>query len=337
MIKSNYTSWNINEKEFSEAWTDIQKLHFFARYAVLAPSGHNTQPWKLSTKETSLVLLLNQDHYLSMDGSGLLSVEPCISLGTFLEVFDLAARGFGYELAIKTILDGHNVAEISIRTRITAKPKLLDAIVKRVSNRNPYIQTPVDQILLKELHGTKFSGVKTTTVVDHQDIAFVAKQTEIAIGSIMTNPLYRKVLSHWVRTNQTRKFDGMPGFTHGFGNLKSLASKSVIRYAPAGGPQAKKSGDLIKKSGALIIVRCENNSQESFMNAGRIYSRICVNAQMAGFATSALGASVLDSNTRENMKKHFKITDRPVYLIRLGKTNVRAEHSPRWPIEKILT
>ncbi len=95
MLKKNYVAWHINPNSFSEDRPAIKKLEFFARYAILAPSGHNTQPWQLKPLKSSLILSLNPDHYLSIDGSGLLSIEPLVSQGTFLEVLSMAARGFG--------------------------------------------------------------------------------------------------------------------------------------------------------------------------------------------------------------------------------------------------
>lgn len=337
MFKRNYAAWSIDKNKFSHQWSDIEKLLFFARYAILAPSGHNTQPWKLFLRKKSIAVAINKAHYLSIDGSGLLSVEPYISLGTFLEVYNLAAKGFGYELKIQLFPDEKHVAEIMIKSTTEPRLQLLDAITTRVSNREQYKSEPVAESTLAKISSHDFSGVASTLVNTRSDIDFVANQTRVALESIMSNSFYRKELSKWVRTNHTRKYDGMPGFTHGFGDTQSLVSKMAVRYIPKHGPGAKKSEKLIQHSGALIIVCCSNEQTESFINAGRLYSQLCVMANSSGLATSALGASVLDSNTRELMKQHFNIQDRPIYIIRLGKAFSKAEHSPRWPLEKIIS
>ena len=337
MIKKNYAAWQIDPNEFSHAWNEIDKLKFFARYALLAPSGHNTQPWQLTVKDKSIDVSINKSHYLSIDGSGLLSVEPYISIGTFLEVFSLAAHGFGYELNIKLLPKEKVVAEVSLKSRIKSKPILLAAITNRASNRNPFEQDPIDNKTLKEIMDCNFPGVKTTVLTDRPSIDFVAEQTEAAVKAIMGNQAYRDELSAWVRTNQTRKYEGMPGFTHGFGTLKSLLSKPAIRRGAKLGPQARKSAKLINDSGALIIVRCIDNRKESFINAGRIYSRICVLANSYQLDSSALGASVLDPDTRKEIKGYFNINDRPVYILRLGRAKTKAKHSPRWPLELIIS
>lgn len=337
MVKKNYRAWYVSPKDFSHTWTDKKKLETFARWALLAPSGHNTQPWKLVSQNKSLRLELNREHYLSIDGSGLLSVEPYISLGTFIEVFSLAARGFGYEVDTNLILKDDKIAEITIKKSLAPEPEILKAIAHRTSNREPYLEKPIGKSILERITSPQPKGAGGLTLTKRADISFVATQTKRAIRAIMGNPAYRDELSKWVRANHTRRFDGMPGFTHGFGNIKALASKLAVKHGAKLGPQADKSANLILKSGALVIVYCKNSRTESFIDAGRLYSRICVLARMHGLASSALGAAVLDPSTREVVKKHFGIKHRPVYILRLGKATKPARHSPRWPLEKVLS
>jgi hypothetical protein len=39
--------WNVSEEGFPVQGEPEEKLHFLLNYAMLAPSGHNTQPWLL--------------------------------------------------------------------------------------------------------------------------------------------------------------------------------------------------------------------------------------------------------------------------------------------------
>ncbi len=337
MVKTNYSAWHVNSQDFSAKWSDLQKLVFFARYAILAPSGHNTQPWQISTQAKTLNVAVNRAHFLSIDGSGLLSVEPYISIGTFIEMFVLAGRGFGYEVAVELFPNPGQVVRFSIAGATNVQPSLLEAIKQRASNRNMFVQTPINSNSLSEITAHNLSGVTAHIITERADINFVAQQTEDAIKSIMSNPLYRKELSSWVRTNFTRQYDGMPGFTHGFGNLKALFAKPGVRFGAKLGPHAKRSAELIQNSGTLVIVGCQDNQKSTFVNAGRLYSHICVLAQNTGLASSALGASVLNSATRDQVKQHFKIAERPVIVLRLGQPLHKARHSPRWPLERLLS
>src|ERR687891_523520 len=42
---STLEAWNVRENDFPKDGSLSEKMNFLLRYAILAPSGHNTQPW----------------------------------------------------------------------------------------------------------------------------------------------------------------------------------------------------------------------------------------------------------------------------------------------------
>ena len=44
------TPWEVNEEELPAKGESEDKLKFLLRYAILAPSSHNSQPWKFSVR-----------------------------------------------------------------------------------------------------------------------------------------------------------------------------------------------------------------------------------------------------------------------------------------------
>ena len=253
-IKPNYSAWSIKESEFPTSGSDTDKLIFFCNYAILSPSGHNSQPWLINIQTDSITLSINKDHYISGDKSGLLSVEPYVSLGAFIETLSFAAEAFGYKLSIDYSSDDSSIATFKINSKIPSRPELLTAITSRVSNRFPFKNEEIDKKVLKQLTSHNFASISVRTVTSSKDKAFLGDMTKRAIKSIMSKPKYRQELAEWVRTNTTKKYDGMPGFTHGINLTLSIIAKYAVRYASKHGPQAEKSKDLIIKSGAIIIM-----------------------------------------------------------------------------------
>ena len=45
-MKESLAVWNIKPERFPKKGTWKNKLKFLVRYGILAPSGHNSQPWK---------------------------------------------------------------------------------------------------------------------------------------------------------------------------------------------------------------------------------------------------------------------------------------------------
>jgi nitroreductase len=48
MAEKNLIAWNVDAGDYPSSGEMDEKLKFLLRYAVLAPSGPNNQPWKLA-------------------------------------------------------------------------------------------------------------------------------------------------------------------------------------------------------------------------------------------------------------------------------------------------
>lgn len=44
-ISARTTAWRVSDDDFWELKSRGEELEFLLQYAILAPSGHNTQPW----------------------------------------------------------------------------------------------------------------------------------------------------------------------------------------------------------------------------------------------------------------------------------------------------
>lgn len=334
MVKKNYKAWHVSADDFSEDWPDIKKLQFFARYAVLAPSGHNTQPWHFSPHQQTLLLKPNPERHLSYSGTA--AAEPHISLGCCLETLCLAARGFGYELIIKYHSQDDLVATVALGGKVSAERSLLEAIVTRTSNRNPYQSESLPAHLLRRFTESEFADVSAQPITSKKDIAFLADQTKQATHVIMSDQRFRAELSKWVRNNVSKQYDGMPGFAQGMPMPPSLIAKHIIKQVDISKSQARKDASRVLQSPALILIKVKRPGAEGFLNAGRLYARICVQAQQQGIATSGVGAAAIDPETKKTIRAYFELQDQPVAIIRLGRTDKRARHTPRWPLQKVM-
>jgi hypothetical protein len=334
VAKVNYAAWHVSPSEFSKDLPDIKKLQFFAKYAILAPSGHNTQPWRLSQADNTL--LLKADYSRLLPYSGVLAKEPYVSLGSFLGVFELAAKGLGYKVAIKYELKDDLIATIRLAGQTAADPSLLEAITHRVSNRNFYKTDPVHDSYLTEITRSEFKNVSTLVISDRDDIAYIADLTTQATLTTFADKEFRAELSKWVRNNLTRQHDGMPGFVQGIPTPVSMFAKHAVKNLDISKDQAKKDSTRILHSGNLAVISIENPTEAALLDGGRVYAQICVLAQLHGFATTGAGAAIIDPETTQEMIKKFKLPGKPIAIIRLGTATKAAKHAPRWPLSKLL-
>lgn len=331
--QKNYAAWHIDASEFSDAWPVDKKLDFFARYAVLAPSGHNTQPWLFVHEKDGLLLTVNPARELPF--SGALAAEPYVSLGACLEVFTLAAKGLGYDIHVEYLFDNKTIARLSIGRKVKPSSELLTAITERVSNRSLYKEEVPPQNVLDAIATHPLQHVTLRMVTDKKDISYLAEKTLEATAEIMTEQEFRNELSKWVRNNITKQHDGMPGFVQGMPTPPSLLAKHVVRRFDISKTQAKLDAKRVSHSPVLAIICAQSDEPIAYLEVGRLYARLCIQAIQEGVASSGVGAAVISPTTKKAIAKRFELPTLPTAMLRLGHATQKARHTPRWPVEQV--
>lgn len=335
METSNYRAWKVDPSGYLASKTDIERLKHIARYAILAPSGHNSQPWALSIEGQNLIVSVNYQRALSGPGKDL--GEPEISLGAFLETLDLAALGFGRRLNICITESEEFVATVSLGDESQPDPSLLAAIATRTSNRGAYDTKSIDSEVLALICNSELPGVSTAIVTKRPDIDFLCEQTAQGTKNILSRPDFKSELSEWVRNNWTKQFDGMPGFTQGMPGIPSLMGSYAIRHLDISKKQAVVDAERVRESGAIILVLQQRLSSSENLNAGRLFASICIRAAQLGFATSAVAAAAMSEETNQATVDRFDLQQAPKVCVRVGRAIGPARHSPRWPLEHLFS
>ncbi|MBA3874573.1 MAG: nitroreductase, partial [Anaerolineae bacterium] len=88
-----YSAWNVEEYHFPRHGTLSEKLTFLLNYTILAPSLHNTQPWKFTVHDNEIRVLADRTRQLQVADPD--ARELYISLGCALENLLTAATFFG--------------------------------------------------------------------------------------------------------------------------------------------------------------------------------------------------------------------------------------------------
>ena len=64
MAAGNLTAWTVYASDFPASGATIDKARFAVRYAILAPSSHNTQPWRYIINGDELLLCADRTRSL---------------------------------------------------------------------------------------------------------------------------------------------------------------------------------------------------------------------------------------------------------------------------------
>lgn len=125
MVDPTSNPWDVTADQFPVTGSTLEQLRFLVHYAVLAPSGHNTQPWLFAVSGDSLELFADRTRTPPV-------VDPedralVISCGAVLFHFRIALRRFGYAGSIETLPDS---TQPDLLARIALGQKLPPALIK---------------------------------------------------------------------------------------------------------------------------------------------------------------------------------------------------------------
>ena len=130
----NYDFWKnsaLNPREFN-ALKVRARLEYLCFLAHLAPSTHNTQPWRFFADETEQSITIYIDRHFVLPASDVNGRQTTISLGCALENMVCGARYFGFNPTIELLTnDANKVKPFSKNEpRLTAVIKIKFAEIK---------------------------------------------------------------------------------------------------------------------------------------------------------------------------------------------------------------
>jgi hypothetical protein len=146
---------SIDDSEFYELESRHDQMEFLLRYAVLAPSGHNTQPWTFAIVPDGIEVFADYTRRLPQADPA--DRELLMSVGAAIFNLRVAAAHFGYESSVlyqRTDCDTPAAALVTLRETCgpdQALRRLFPAIVRRRTNRHLFDGRPIDTDALASL------------------------------------------------------------------------------------------------------------------------------------------------------------------------------------------
>ncbi len=332
---TNYSAWDVSSQDFPIKGAIEKQIEFLCRYAILAPSVHNVQPWRFEIDNSTLRVFLAKERTLEAgDPTGR---EGWLSIGAAIENLLVAAKYFGLSAA-EIRRNAHSVeyAFTPGQADLHLEP-LMQAMVNRASNREPYSSTPVARETLDEIAGNQDEGVQVVASSDRKLIELIANLTGRAIAIALGNPSFRDELSSLVRSSWTKKSTGMPGFGLAVSGARSLIENKLIRSGATADAQGKKEHDVLIHSGAVVLVFADGDTQPYWINAGRAYQRAALVATAHSLDTATMAATVEAADFHLDVERYCDTGGRLLAVMRIGHSGKPARHSPRLAAHEVVT
>ena len=213
------TPYQVDENDFPWTGPEEEQILFLLRYAILAPSTHNTQPWKFGLVPGGVEVYADYSRRLPVVDPR--NRELLMSVGAALFTLRVAAERFGMECRVTYSPGGDSerplaVASLTRRTKGESAEEgiasLFGQILRRHTNRHPFLYSRVPETILRNIRGLGASARASLAVsTDGTVNSRVGELVAAADRMQLADPSFRGDLAEWIRPNWTQRPDGVTG------------------------------------------------------------------------------------------------------------------------------
>lgn len=307
-------------------------------YALMAPSGHNTQPWKISYQDDTIRLYPDFSRRLPVVDPD--DRELWISIGCIAETVITASSALGYDT--ESDFDPRmNCVSIRITGRNDGDYRFISYIKSRQCTRNIYDgkSIPADQLSLLG-SSQPDPDSKISFLTEKQKINELISLTAEATKIQYENSAFMDELKFWIRFSKAEaeeKMDGLYSAASGNPESPRWLGKLFMNLFFSYEDQIKNDSDQISSSPALFLISTKGDGISDWISAGRAYMKFSLLSTEMNIKSAFHNQAIEVESTRPKISEIFglKKNECPQLLLRTGYSN-RMPDSPVRKIEDVL-
>lgn len=323
--------WRIDESEFFEIDDARAQKEFLLRYAVLAPSGHNTQPWTFRITDEGVEVKPDLARRLPVADPS--DRELMISIGAAITNLRVAAAHFGFE---STVLYDEDGAMIALRETCCPDERLsqlFPAITQRHTNRTEFEHRTLDPETLDRVCSVVEES-ELTSFVSPTERARTAELVEEADRQLLADDEWRKELAEWVRPNEGTAVDGITGDAFGIPGPLSAFAPWLVRNFNLGDARGKHDRMLAENAAGLIVVTSDDD-RAALIRAGEALEQLLLVLTSLGVQYAFLNQPVQVPELRRELWRVIRTPKPPQLLLRIGYAPKVRVAMPRRPVAAV--
>lgn len=302
------------------------------RYAAMAPSLHNTQPWRFRLAGSQLELRADVTRHLTAtdpDGRQLL-----ISCGAALLGARLAVRSLGREERVTLLPDEGDVdllARLSVGepSRCTERDaRLLAALPRRRTVRGGFLDAEVDGKLLVDLQRAAAAEGARLYLLEHPGHRrAVTELVAAAERAQRAHPDVQRELHAWTPAQGQARPDGVPSWSY----PTSTGAAGPQELAPRDFDADRRWGQLAAPGpagpGLVAVLLTPADTRRDWLVAGSALLAVLATAAAADMQASLHSQPIGLSGLRSLIADEVAVGEQPQMLLQLG----HAEPGPATP------
>ena len=325
--------WDVSERDFPATGPIETQLRFLLRYAILAPSTKNSQPWAFSIRGSRVHLLADLRRTQPIADPG--DRELYISLGCALENLLVASEHFGFRHGVSYFPEPGNQELVATVTfgdggvpSHARAGATLSAIVRRHNDNSVFRESPVpEQLRLRLLACCTEPDLRVHLTDDRHFRRWIEALTLEADRIEFANPAFRKELGYWIGQGV---FGEKP--------LMAQMSRLAVSRLDLGEPVAQQDRAILESAALLGLVTAAGDSHLVHVRAGQLFERLWLTATAMGVSVHPMSQTMRSPELRAAAGELLPFAGWiPQHLFRVGFSARHDEHhTPRRPVEEVL-
>lgn len=308
-----------------------------AAAARLAPSVHNTQPWRWRISDGALELWADRSRQLrAIDPDGLMMLVSC---GAALHHARVALGAQGYQAIVVRLPDGPDsdlLARITIGEHTTTDPavmRLYQTTLVRQTDRRTVIDRPVDPAALLAVRRAAEAEDMDLQPLDPDQVIELAVAVSHAQESEAIDPAQREELARWVGGVRADHV-GVPATV-----IPSDQPQTTVPEREFGQPGTLPPGEGHDTMAVYVVLHGAADGAEAWLHSGEVLNAIWLTAVEVGLSVLPFSAPVEVAGTRQVLRRMLADVGHPFMVVRLGTADDQLPgppHTPRLTPEQII-
>ena len=326
--------WDLSARDFPTDAPLETRLRFLLRYAILAPSVKNTQPWSFAVDGRTVRIYADRGRTLTVTDPD--RRELYISVGCALENLLVAAEHFGMAHEVRYTPEGDD-AELAATAEFWAggvgTPERqaipLDALVQRQNDNSLYRDAALSLELRRRLYECVAEpDLRLELSDDGLFRSWVDELTFEADCAEFANKAFRQELGRSIGHGVF----SAPGF-------KSRLAGLLVSRVDIGDAVANQDRQLVASAALLGLVLGEEDTHAVHLRTGQLFERVWLTATALGVSIHPMSQTMRTPELRDVVADlvlgHGWL---PQHLFRVGFSTreTRPRRTPRRPVEEVL-
>lgn len=303
--------------------------------ATLAPSSHNSQPWRFRVREEDIELIADRTRALPANDP--YDRELTISCGAALFNLRVAAAAAGLDALVELLPvadDSDVLARITLATgtgrRLHDAAALDAALPRRRTYRKKFLPQAVERSEIDALRAAATEeGARFVPLESEELRAAAANLISEADVLLWGDISWRRELAAWMHPQRRNEGFGVPG-------VARPAAELIVRSFDMGQGVAARDAQLLHGSPLIAVLGTDKDDEHAWLHAGQALERVLLRACADGLQASFLNQPVVVPALRKRLRALIPEVATPQIVLRLGYPATDLAPVRRRPLDEVI-